>query len=720
MQDDQLLTQYARTGSDAAFSQIVARHLPLVYRTCRRELASDALAEDAAQVVFLLLARKAKTLRAGPSLAGWLFRTACFVASDVRKQEARRKRREEAVMQEAVQQQTTPISNWDTVEPLLNNALSALKPTEREAVLLRFFEGHTLAGTGAVLGISEDAARMRVTRALDKLRRYLASRGAAVTSLVLTGFLTAEAAHPVPAHATEVITQGTLQAISTGPTANVLLLSKGVSQTMKVIKLKYATLAASVLVGGTVSVPLTHALPTKSANAPADLPDTPQTVRSLLDKAQKAADADKTLTANFSYVVNDPVGGVKKDIGTVKLMKPNYAAISYNTGLPTATEIHSDGQSLWNYHSATNSYTKKDADPQGKNVNVWRLITVGGFFDVYTWVRQGIYADPSELHYIGQQTIDDTVYQVIEHKMVGTMHGQSVPFDQKLYIAPDHLIHRFTMDFTIDGKPGTEYADLTSIHLGSPMQPADFVYTLPSGALLPAQPAGTQAIVLQHVVAGEVVDSQHWDQPANLPIGVTKIEAVPAQNMLAVTATSAGFAKVQEIVRLLNIEPRQIKINAAFALASQADLKASGIQSHLAFLDDLQSGKTASPDQVRYMTGELAAQFLQTLTDQNRLVEEPRITTTEKIAASINLDLPPASAQPQAFALQTFSVTPQINTDSSVTLVLDMAFLEGAAKRQIHTTRTLRSGETLVIVMPPASPSSENKSLLLFVSPIAK
>jgi RNA polymerase sigma factor (sigma-70 family) len=259
MQDNQLLTQYAQNNSESAFSQIIARHLPLVYRTCRRELGSDTLAADAAQVVFLLLARKAKTLRAGPSLAGWLFQTACFVAKDVRKQEARRRRREEAVMQEAIHQQATPTLEWDTVEPLLNNALAALKPAEREAVLLRFFEGHTLAETGTLLGLSEDAARMRVTRALDKLRRYLASHGAAVTSVVLTGLLTAEAAHPVPSHAAATITQGTLQAISTGPTANVLMLSKGVSHTMKIIKIKFAAAAAVVLIAGASIPPLAHA-----------------------------------------------------------------------------------------------------------------------------------------------------------------------------------------------------------------------------------------------------------------------------------------------------------------------------------------------------------------------------------------------------------------------------------------------------------------------------
>ena len=250
---------------------------------------------------------------------------------------------------------------------------------------------------------------------------------------------------------------------------------------MKSIKIKYATLIAGLLASGAV-ITLTHALPPK----PADLPDTPQTVRSLLDQAQAAADADKTLTADFSYVVTDPTSGVRKNIGIVKLMKPNYAAISYSTGLglPTTTEIHSDGQTVWNYHPATNRYASQVADPQGANINVWRLITIGGFFSVDTWIRNGIYADLSELHYIGRQTVDGTEYQVLEHKMVGTMHGKDVPFDQKVFFGPDHLIHRFTMDFTIDGKPGTEYADLTNIHLSQPMQSSEFAYTPPVGAIL--------------------------------------------------------------------------------------------------------------------------------------------------------------------------------------------------------------------------------------------
>ena len=276
MQDDRLLTQYAQDGSQAAFSQLVARHLSLVYSTCLREIGSPALAEDAAQVVFLLLSRKAKSLRAGPSLAGWLYNAARFVAKDVRKQEARRQRREQSVMQQLAHTQGLPSPEWELVEPLLNDALSALKLGEREAVLLRFIEGHSLAETGAALGLSEDAARMRVSRAVEKMRRYLAVHGAAVTGAALTGFLTSEAARPVPASAAATITQGTHQALSGSPTANVLLLSKGVYQTMKIIKVKFAALAAAVLLIGAALPPLAHAVSPHKASVKIPATSTPQ------------------------------------------------------------------------------------------------------------------------------------------------------------------------------------------------------------------------------------------------------------------------------------------------------------------------------------------------------------------------------------------------------------------------------------------------------------
>ena len=304
--DDKLLTQYARDGSQAAFGQLVARHLSLVYSTCLRELGSPPLAEDAAQVVFLLLARKARSLRAGPSLAGWLYKAARFVAKDVRKQEGRRRSGEERVMSEVTYRPEPFAPEWDRVEPLLNDALSALKAGEREAVLLRFIEGHTLAETGAALGLSEDAARMRVTRAVEKMRRHLTAHGVPVTGLVLTGFLTAEAAWPGPANAA-AMTQATLQAISTGPTANVLLLSKGVYQTMKLIKMKLAALAAVVAMGGAALPPLAHAIsPHNTISLPSAAPAQsikPITVLPISAPTSSSSGASNTTNASDALII---------------------------------------------------------------------------------------------------------------------------------------------------------------------------------------------------------------------------------------------------------------------------------------------------------------------------------------------------------------------------------------------------------------------------------
>lgn len=111
------------------------------------------------------------------------------------------------------------------------------------------------------------------------------------------------------------------------------------------------------------------------------------------------------------------------------------------------------------------------ADPQGKNINVWRLIIIGGFF-----------GDLSELTYAGKETVNGTDYQVLEHKMIGTVQGKECPFDQKVYVGPDNLIHRFTLSLTLDGKPGSEVAELTNIKTGQDMTPASFEFTLPPGS----------------------------------------------------------------------------------------------------------------------------------------------------------------------------------------------------------------------------------------------
>lgn len=210
MQDWQLLREYVEHDSQAAFSELVKRYLNLVYSTCLREVGDVTLAEDTTQVVFLLLSQKAHTLSRETVLAGWLFQTARFAALNARRQEKMRQQRLEQVA-EALRSQAkgetvsahaameTDEALWAQVEEVLHEAMGKLSDADRNAVLLRCFEDRSLRETGQALGISEDAARKRVARALEKLRRYFTHRGVTLSTAVLTALLSTHAVQAAPA-----------------------------------------------------------------------------------------------------------------------------------------------------------------------------------------------------------------------------------------------------------------------------------------------------------------------------------------------------------------------------------------------------------------------------------------------------------------------------------------------------------------------------------------
>lgn len=236
---------------------------------------------------------------------------------------------------------------------------------------------------------------------------------------------------------------------------------------------------------------------------------------------------------------------------------------------------------------------------------------------------------------------------------------------------------------------------------------------LPLLADTPAAPSvsvsGAQTIVLQHVVPGDILKMMHWDLPSKLPAGVTQIVSVPTQNALLVTATPAGLAQVREIARLLDIVPRPVQIKFALASLSETDLKASGLGFSFVPLtaSDLHQGF------VRYTGGPLADRLLQTLVNKQAVTEVADITTNNNVAASAAL-----SVTSLPLISQQISVIPRINADDSLTLNLHAAFSQGAKKREVSTITTLKSGELLVLVMPPATTGEQN--LLLFVTPIRK
>jgi RNA polymerase sigma factor (sigma-70 family) len=196
----QLLSDFVRNGSEGAFRELVAGYLDFVYSTALRSLGGDRhLAEDVSQTVFIDLARKAPTLPADLKLGGWLHRHTCFLARKALRREGRRKIRE----RHAVELQAVADCSDENVAQLtavLDEVINDLGKEDRTAILLRFFEELDFRSVGKALGSSEDAARMRVTRALEKLGLLLKGRGFVLSTTVLGFVLSAKTASAAPAN----------------------------------------------------------------------------------------------------------------------------------------------------------------------------------------------------------------------------------------------------------------------------------------------------------------------------------------------------------------------------------------------------------------------------------------------------------------------------------------------------------------------------------------
>ena len=199
MDDMQLLREYAETGSEHAFAEIVNHNLGWVYAVCLRGVRDRHLAEDVAQAVFVLLARKAGQLNENTILRGWLFKTSRFAVADALKKRARENRKlvpfcEISETHLAREEEAA----WEEIVPILDEAVSCLSSDDRQVILLRFYDSHSMAEVGQRLGISEEAAKKRVSRAVDKLRGILSRQGASITAAVLLGLLLVRSAVAMP------------------------------------------------------------------------------------------------------------------------------------------------------------------------------------------------------------------------------------------------------------------------------------------------------------------------------------------------------------------------------------------------------------------------------------------------------------------------------------------------------------------------------------------
>ncbi len=228
---------------------MVNRHLNLVFATARRILGDPQLAEEVAQGVFLLLARKAGEIGDQRPLAGWLYHTARHHALNACRAEGRRRQREQTAA--AMQTHETPLEpEWIAAE--LEGALEELPAEDRDALVLRFLDNRQLREVGVELGISEEAARKRVSRALDKLRGIFGKRGVALSTGLLTTALAAQAGAVAPAGLGASIVASALTGL-TAASATALTATQTTTTLMNLLNLKTTTaiLGAAAVTGTT-------------------------------------------------------------------------------------------------------------------------------------------------------------------------------------------------------------------------------------------------------------------------------------------------------------------------------------------------------------------------------------------------------------------------------------------------------------------------------------
>ncbi|MEO7797463.1 MAG: sigma-70 family RNA polymerase sigma factor [Opitutaceae bacterium] len=233
-----LLRRYAEDGSQAAFTELVRNHIDLVYGAALRRTGGDVhLAADVTQEVFTALARNAPKLSRHPVLSAWLHTATRNAALNLMISEERRRAREQAAVSLEPPGEAAAALNWEQLRPALDAAIDELPEADRAAVVLRFLERRAFAEIGAALQISDNAARMRTDRALERLRNVLSSRGINSTAAALATVVAAQPLASAPAGlaatfaSAAIATAGATTGVLTGLTLfmNTKLVTAGVS-----------------------------------------------------------------------------------------------------------------------------------------------------------------------------------------------------------------------------------------------------------------------------------------------------------------------------------------------------------------------------------------------------------------------------------------------------------------------------------------------------------
>lgn len=396
MDDWQLLEQYRRSASQQAFAQLVQRHVGLVYHVCRRRLRDADLAEDVTQAVFVVLARRAPC-GGGATLAGWLYRTALHACANADRARLRRLRHERVAAQ--LRQESSPLN--EQVHPselVLDEAISALSAADRNLVLMRFYEDRDHEQIGNALGVSSNTAAKRLSRAVLRMRRFLASRGSDLPAASIGPLLIETLSRQAPAQLVERTTSAVLA--QAAPPA-IETIARGVIQMLVRTKLKIitTTIGCVILGGGIISMTALlaqqtpAAKPQASVSAPATQPSaSPKQVMRQFAAAIRKGDARRlrelvhcanrdeqslvsavcdyvAASAEFKHAIGDKFGpdGLKQMQALFELTPVDRFALLIETGIDNADEAVSDDEAVLQTQGSDESFILV------KNAGEWKI-----------------------------------------------------------------------------------------------------------------------------------------------------------------------------------------------------------------------------------------------------------------------------------------------------------------------------------------------------------
>ena len=323
MTDWDLLQQYVQTKSQPAFEELVRRHMGWIQSAAVRHVHDEHLAEDITQAVFLGLLQQAKRLHSGVAVPTWLFQVTRYSCTKALRARHRRQFHEQkAAAMKSESSETLSESEWRQLSPMLDELVSRLSKQDQEAILLRFYEQKSFAEVAEELGISEEAGKKRVQRAVDKLRQLIGKRGLACSAGALSGGLMVNVTEVAPA-ALAAKTMAVLTAAAQGATipAEVAAIAEGAMHMIAMARIKIAAVLALALVAALgLSIWTEHLIWGQATKAGAAFPrpaTSPASMPAILSKNDLLLAAEKARARIADLTVSFTFNATKEDISTL-------------------------------------------------------------------------------------------------------------------------------------------------------------------------------------------------------------------------------------------------------------------------------------------------------------------------------------------------------------------------------------------------------------------